>query len=93
MERTDHSEVLARMMHKFSTAPTKSSGVLHRPCDPQAAGAPDSQAGATGLLNVPYSTFVGASVARRATPSGRRAFVSLRYKNLCIIRASDSKIK
>jgi len=26
-------------MHKFSTAPTKSSGVLHRPSDPQ-AGAP-----------------------------------------------------
>ncbi len=30
---------LARFMHKFSTAPTKPSGVLHRPRDPQ-AGAP-----------------------------------------------------
>ena len=32
-------------MHKFSTSATKSSGVLHRPCDPLA--------GAPGLLNVP----------------------------------------
>ena len=46
-------------MHKFPTAPPKSSGVLHRLRDPQ-AGAPDPQAGAPGLLNVPYSTFAGA---------------------------------
>ncbi len=32
-------------MHKFSTAMTKSFGVLHLPCDPQ-TGAPDPQAGA-----------------------------------------------
>ncbi len=37
--------VLARTMNKFSAAATKSIGVLHRPCDPQ-ADAPDRQAGA-----------------------------------------------
>ncbi len=51
-------------MHKFSTAPTKSSGVLHRLRDPQEAGAPDPQAGAPDLLNVPYSTFAGADPKR-----------------------------
>jgi len=44
--------VLARTMYKFSTAATKSSGVLHRLCDPQAS-TPDPLAGAPGLLNVP----------------------------------------
>ncbi len=39
--------VLARIMHKFSTAPTKSSGVR---CAPPAL--PDPQAGTPGLLNV-----------------------------------------
>ena len=37
-------------MHRFSTAATKSSGVLHRLRDPQ-TGTPDSQAGVPGLLN------------------------------------------
>ncbi len=37
-------ETLTRTMHKFSTSAPKSSGVLHRLCDPQA--------GAPGLLNV-----------------------------------------
>ena len=57
-------------MHKFSTAATKSSALsaLH----------------SVGLLNVPYSTFAGASVARL----DRSALSSLRDKNLCIIRAS-----
>ncbi len=60
---------LARTMHKFSTAATKSSGVLHRPRDPQA--------GAPGLLNVANSTFAGAypqagAPRRGATHSGRR---------------------
>ena len=56
-------------MHKFSTAATKSSAlpVLR----------------SVGLLNVPYSTFAGASVARLV----RSALSSLRDKNLCIIRA------
>ena len=36
-----------------------------------------------GLLNVPYSTFTGASVARLV----RSALSSLRDKNLCITRA------
>ncbi len=67
-------------MHKFSTAATKSSGVLHRPCDPQ-AGTPDPQPGAPGLLNVLYSTFAGAdprtgALARGAAHSGRLAFVA-----------------
>ena len=68
--------LLARMMHEFSTAATKSSALpaLH-----------DPQAGAPGLLNVPYSTFAGASVARLV----RSAFSSLRDKNLCIIRATS----
>jgi len=47
---------LARIMHKFSTAAAKSSGVLHRQRDPQ-AGTPDPQTGAP---------------ARGATHSGRR---------------------
>jgi len=68
-------------MHKFSTASTKSSVVLCAPtARPASAGAPDPQAGAPGLLNVPYSTFAGASVARGATHSGRpfRRFVMSR---------------
>ena len=64
-------------MHKFSTAPTKSSGVR---CAPPALHS-------VGLLNVPYSTFAGASVVRGETHSGRR-FRRLRDENLCIIRAS-----
>ncbi len=60
---------LARIMHKFSTAATKSSALpaLH----------------SVGLLDIPYSTFAGASVARLV----RSALSSLRDKNLCIIRA------
>ncbi len=60
---------LARIMHKFSTASTKSSALtaLH----------------SVGLLNVPYSTFAGASVARLVSP----AFSPLHDENLCIIRA------
>ena len=68
-------EVVARIMHKFSTAATKSSvlPVLR----------------SVGLLNVPYSTFAGAYVARL----GRPALASLRDKNLCITRASESEIQ
>ena len=56
-------------MHKFSTAATKSSTLpaLH----------------SVGLLNVPYSTFAGASVARLV----RAALSSLRDENLYIARA------
>jgi len=61
-------------MHKFSTASTKSSVVL---CALTALHS-------VGLLNVPYSTFAGASVARLV----RSSLSSLRDKNLCIIRAS-----
>ena len=57
----------ARIMHKFSTAATKSSTLT---------ALRDPQAGAPGLLNVPYSTFAGASVARGAAHSGRLAFVA-----------------
>ena len=71
---TDLDRALARIMHKFSTAPTKSSVVL---CAPPALHS-------VGLLNVPYSTFAGASVARLA----RSSLSSLRDKNLCIIRAA-----
>ena len=69
--------MLARIMHKFSTAATKSSAlpVLR-----------DPQAGAPGLLNVPYNTFAGASIARLV----RSVLSSLRDKNLCIIRAGLS---
>ncbi len=62
-------------MHKFSTAPTKSSAVR---CAPPALHS-------VGLLNVPYSTFAGASVARLV----RSALSSLRDENLCIIRAKS----
>jgi len=57
-------------MHKFSTAAPESSALpaFH----------------SVGLLNVPYSTFPGASVARL----DRSALPSLRDKNLCIIRAT-----
>ena len=65
-------------MHKFSTAATKSSGVLCAPTARPASGYP-----LVGLLNVLKSTFAGASVARLV----RSALSSLRYKNLCIIRA------
>jgi len=72
-------EVVARIMHKFSTAATKSSGVR---CAPPVLRS-------VGLLNVPYSTFAGAYVARL----GRPALASLRDKNLCITRASESEIQ
>ncbi len=63
-------ELLARIMHKFSTAAKKPSALtVFR---------------SLSLLNVPYSTFAGASVARLI----RSALSSLRDKNLCIIRAS-----
>jgi len=59
-------------MHKFSTTATKSFAlpVLR----------------SVGLLNVPYSTFAGASIARLV----RSSLSSLRDKNLCIIRANCS---
>ncbi len=74
---------LTRISHTRSTAPAQGSGVQHRPCDPR-AGARDPQAGAPGLLNVPYSTFAGASVARRGTPSDRsfRRFANRRSLGL-----------
>ncbi len=65
---------LARIMHKFSTASPKSL-VLTVLRDPQA--------GAPGLLSVPYSTLAGASVTRLV----RSALSALRDENLCIIRA------
>ena len=49
-------------MHEFSTAAVKSS-VL--PARLAKAGTPDPQAGAPGLLNVPYSTFAGADPQKR----------------------------
>ncbi len=57
----------ARIMHKFSTAATKSSTL--------------TALRLVGLLNVPYSTFAGASVARGAAHSGRRfrRFVTRTY--------------
>ncbi len=62
-------------MHKFSTATTKSSAL--------------PMLRSVGLLNVPYSTFAGASVARLV----RSALSSPRDKNLCIIRARVSPSK
>ncbi len=66
-------------MHKFSTAPTKSSALTARPAN---AGAPDPQAGAPGLLNVLQRVRLRApSVARGAAHSGRRfrRFVTSTY--------------
>ncbi len=61
---------LARIMHKFSTAPTKSSDLpaLH----------------SVGLLNVPYSTFAGADPKRVPSRVAQRtqAGVPLRDENL-----------
>ena len=56
-------------MHKFSTAATKSSAL--------------PALRSVVLLNVPYSTFAGASVTRLV----RSALSSLRDENLCIIQA------
>jgi len=71
-------ETLARTMHKFSTAATKSSVVL---CAPTALHS-------VGLLNVPYSTFAGASDPQAGAPAlVRSTLSSLRDKNLCIVRA------
>ncbi len=61
-------------MHKFSTAVAKSSAL--------------PALRSVGLLNVPYSTFAGASVARLV----KSAFSSLRDKNLCIIRAKGKGV-
>ncbi len=61
-------------MHKFSTAATKS------PTLPALR--------LVGLLNVPYSTFAGASVARLV----RSSLSSPRDKNLCIVRACHHKM-
>ena len=61
-------------MHKFSTASPKLY-ILTVLRDPQA--------GAPGLLCVPYSTLAGASVARLVRP----ALSALRNENICIIRA------
>jgi hypothetical protein len=64
------------MMHKFSTASTRSPAlpVLR---DPQ-AGAPD-------LLNVPSSTFALTSVAHLVRP----ALSPFRDENLCMIPAGE----
>ncbi len=62
-------------MHKFSTAATKSSAL--------------AALRSVGLLNVPYSTFAGASDPQAGAPAlARSALSSLREKNLCIIWAS-----
>ena len=83
------------MMHKFSTAATKSSVVLCAPtARPTSAGAPDPQAGAPGLLNVPCSTFAGVDPQTGALVRLiRSALSSLRNENLCIIRTSVSEIQ
>ena len=67
--------MIARIMHKFSTAPTKSSALPARP----ASGYP-----LVGLLKVPYSTFAGASDPQAGAParqSGPAGF-SLRARGL-----------
>ena len=62
--------MLARIMHKFSAASPQSS-VLTVLRDPQA--------GAPGLLSVPYSTQAGASVARLLSARRFRRFVTRTY--------------
>ena len=89
-------------MHKFSTASTKLSGVRCAPPARPADGCPDPQAGTPGLLNVLvgvsrwltrtawvahfYPCGFGFAI-RTVRASHRLAPTSLRYKNLCIIRA------
>ncbi len=78
--------LLAQIMHKFSTAATKSSGVLHRPCCATRKRVP------LGLLNVLKSTFAGPRGTRlRVTRLVRSVLSLLRDKNLCIIWASQEK--
>ena len=63
-------------------------GAMIRPdCATRKAGAPS-----VGLLNVPYSTFAGASVARGATHSGRpfRRFVTSRCEKCGLAGCRDS---
>ncbi len=56
---------VAGIMHKFSTAPTKSSAL--------------AALRSVGLLNVPYSTFAGASDPQAGAPAlARSALSSLR---------------
>ena len=72
---------LARIMHKFSTAATKSSALT---------AFRDPQAGTPGLLNVLQRVRLRwPPVVRGATHSGR-ALSSLRDENLCIILALPS---
>ena len=70
----------ARIMHKFSTAATKTSVVL---CAPTVLR--DPQAGAPGLLNVLQRVRLRGPLSRVAQRT--QVGVSLRYENLCIIRA------
>ncbi len=82
-------------MHKFFTAATKSSGVLHRLRDPQ-AGAPRPPRPTVGVsrwltrterVAILYQCGFGlATLTVRA--SHRLAPTSLRDKDLCIVRAS-----
>jgi len=80
-------------MHKFSTAVTKSSGVLHRLCDPQAGVPPTrkrvppaSSTYRTVRLRGPTRKRVPSRVAQRTQVSA-----SLRDKNLCIIRVKGQE--
>ncbi len=66
-------------MHKFSTAATKPSAL--------------TAFRLVGLLNVPYSTFAGASDPQAGAPAlVRSSLSSLRDKNLCIVRACHHKM-
>ena len=54
----------------------------------------DPQVGTPGLLNVPYSTFAGASVARGATHSGRpfRRFATSRCEKCGLAKFSSALV-
>ena len=68
-------------MHKFSTVSPKPSALT---------ALRDPQAGAPGLLDVPYSMpAVPDPQAGAPAPLVRTAFSAPRYENLCIIRAGQ----
>ena len=80
-ESPDHT--LARTMHKFSTAATKSSDVLYAP----------TALHSVGLLNVLQRVRLRGADPQVGAPRAwrnalRSALSSLRDENLCIIRAS-----
>ncbi len=82
-------ETLTRTMHKFSTAATKSSDVLYAPpARPASAGAPDPQAGASGLLSASFHRYGGVRGERDGVE-----FAKPRRRDVCVHRGGGGTKK